>query len=687
MELYFAETCPCASEPGQRVFDVELEGKLAATIDIVSEAGWLRTHSVHLSSHVKDGSLTLELLGVVRNPILSALQVRYHKNELVAFVGPVFAVVKTKKQKTDPPSLPLIRHAYKSSNKLSIFSTPPHPKKKKIVGPIDFVANEQIDGARYTAPTIAPFVHGSSNEGKSSQIGLPEQRMLEANGKKFELAHISTGTFNRLDLRFETAYDSDPDVRVFRVDVSQSETSLSDFEDQCIDKCTKTDFCVAVFVRTLQTTYHCNGLSAFGRPVGTQSVSRSWKLAGALSQRSSSAALDARPDLVAAVLDANTASPTSIIFEGRTASNPSGPWLTFSTRFQRFHHVFALPLPPESCLNHCITIASCVGVILWEDPTNANVLMCLGVNAAGTKSGVETNLNCVSVMFADEDVHSSDGFPIDGFFGTILLANTSNQVSGGTIAGIICALVLSISVGLLIRWRVKHAENDDDNLARKFLWDSNGIMWERPQLTRRGAGILQIPQNPHAGGLTKRPSMSSVLHANDRKSARLTGPEPPNLKSMGRKAARVFNFMSVSKSPDGSGAGAKPLLRPPLERRSGGVLDTSSINNDSKIPAVPEFAVPEESCSNNDRSEYSSHGGYSSHLSPRFSLLMPHSMRLSVVLENDSLEEVDEPLPQVFFAPPPNRNQRALFAPPPIRKQLTPQTRFSTGLDEGGGEC
>lgn len=131
MELYFAETCPCASEPGQRVFDVELEGKLAATIDIVSEAGWLRTHSVHLSSHVKDGSLTLELLGVVRNPILSALQVRYHKNELVAFVGPVFAVVKTKKQKTDPPSLPLIRHAYKSSNKLSILLHTPPPQKKK----------------------------------------------------------------------------------------------------------------------------------------------------------------------------------------------------------------------------------------------------------------------------------------------------------------------------------------------------------------------------------------------------------------------------------------------------------------------------------------------------------------------------------------------------------------------------
>ena len=76
VELYFAETCPCASEPGQRVFDVELEGKLAATIDVVSEAGFLRAHSVHLSSRVTDGSLTLEMLGLVRNPILSAIKVR-----------------------------------------------------------------------------------------------------------------------------------------------------------------------------------------------------------------------------------------------------------------------------------------------------------------------------------------------------------------------------------------------------------------------------------------------------------------------------------------------------------------------------------------------------------------------------------------------------------------------------------
>jgi hypothetical protein len=75
VNLYFAETCPCASEPGQRIFDVELEGRLARSVDIVAEAGWRRPHMVEFEAEVMDGMLTIELLGVVRNPILSAIEV------------------------------------------------------------------------------------------------------------------------------------------------------------------------------------------------------------------------------------------------------------------------------------------------------------------------------------------------------------------------------------------------------------------------------------------------------------------------------------------------------------------------------------------------------------------------------------------------------------------------------------
>ena len=467
----------------------------------------------------------------------------------------------------------------------------------------------------------------------------PEHTTLEANGKKFELAHVSTGKMYRLDLRFETAYDSDPDVRVFRVDVAQSETSLATFEAQCIDKCTKTDLCVGVFLRSLQTTYHCNGLSSFGRPVGTQSVSRSWKLVGAVPNHGNAEASKNRVDLVGAVHAVESFRPTSVSFEGRTITNPSGPWLTFSTRFQRFHHVFALPLSPESCIDHCSTIATCAGIIIWEDPESTNDIMCLGVNALGTKSGIETDLNCVSITMASSstDTLSPGGFPTDDFFGTIMLATSSKPVSGGTIAGVICGIILSVSVGLLVRWNVNRSENEDEPLAKHVLWDSNGIMWPRPKMERRGGGLLQ--------NIGKQGSMASVLHALDLNSATQAATQPPDLRSMGKKASRVFDLLG-SQNRDG------PKV-PSLERRAGGIIDTRSIVQNSETQDCPVSAPSANSI-----------GDPNLYQAPANRMTLLKKVQLSVVLEDDNLEEAQEPQPQLYFAPP------------TIGKQLTRETLY-----------
>ena len=331
VRLHFAETCECATEPGQRIFDIELEGTVASTLDIVKEAGWRRSYSLTVMATVIDGELTLEMLGIVRNPVLSGIEV----------AGPIAYPLQITGQQA--------------------------PAGERLAHDADVLSAEPPDTA------------------------------LEVDGEIFDLAHVSTGTLHRLDFRFSVAYDSNSTVRLFRRDAARVDTTLDTFQVQCARECTRLDSCVGVFVRTLTTTYYCNGLRELGHPVGTTSVSRSWKRANAVAVDQTK-----QPVLLGATtLDAAAAwsgEQGSLVFQGRTRANSIGPWLTFSTSFDRHQFVFAEDLSAQQCIQRCQVFPSCHGVVMWIPPDEEiRVLSCIGLKNLGTTAGIETDLNCVSV--------------------------------------------------------------------------------------------------------------------------------------------------------------------------------------------------------------------------------------------------------------------------------------------------
>jgi len=334
VRLHFAETCQCATEPGQRIFDIELEGSVVKTLDIVEAAGWRRPHTVASTVSVVDGALTLEMLGIVRNPVLSGIEVS----------GPV-------------------AHAQQTHDTAASRSP------------------GQTDGG----------AHFWSAE-------PPDDASVTADGEEFELAHVSTGTLHRLDFRFSVAYDSNSTVRLFRVDVARADVDLAAFELQCMGTCAADSSCAGVFVRTLQTTYYCNGLAKLGHPVGTRSTSRSWRRANV---EAVSHAQESMPWWVNR-LDAGTGwdkdnKSATRAFQGQTAANAKGPWLTFSTTFARHLFVFSEDLSPVQCIERCQSFASCLGVVIWVPPDDVEVLSCIGLQHLGTKAGIETELNCISL--------------------------------------------------------------------------------------------------------------------------------------------------------------------------------------------------------------------------------------------------------------------------------------------------
>lgn len=350
VRLHFAETCACATEPGQRMFDIEMEGAAAATMDIVYEAGWRRTHVFQTTAKVVDGALTLELLGIVRNPILSGIEV---------------------------------------------------------AGPLAYALQGQGHGPGRQAPKPSD-VHVGAGAPELWSAEPPDDTTLLANGQAFELAHVSTGTLHRLDFRFSVAYEANTTVRLFRMDSPHTDGELGVFEARCASRCADDEGCAGIFVRTLKTTHYCNGLRETGHPVGTRSVSRSWKRVA----RQAQIGAPQRPgDVADADVDAARAwaakrlvsgALASLVFEGRTASNHQGPRLAFSTMFDRHEYVFSEDLPVPQCIERCVSFPSCRGVVVWIPPEGAAVLSCIGLQHLGTKAGIKTDLNCVSLLVVSE---------------------------------------------------------------------------------------------------------------------------------------------------------------------------------------------------------------------------------------------------------------------------------------------
>ncbi|UMA66195.1 Ig-like domain-containing protein [Roseivivax marinus] len=76
VNLYFAEIWTGAQDPGERVFDVNVEGALALDdFDITGAFGWNTAGVQQVATTVSDGTLNVDFLQGVQNPKLSAIEI------------------------------------------------------------------------------------------------------------------------------------------------------------------------------------------------------------------------------------------------------------------------------------------------------------------------------------------------------------------------------------------------------------------------------------------------------------------------------------------------------------------------------------------------------------------------------------------------------------------------------------
>ncbi len=76
VNLYFAEIWDGAQDPGDRVFDVEIEGQLALDdFDITAAYGWNNAGVEQIQVEVTDGNLDIDFLQGVQNPKISAIEI------------------------------------------------------------------------------------------------------------------------------------------------------------------------------------------------------------------------------------------------------------------------------------------------------------------------------------------------------------------------------------------------------------------------------------------------------------------------------------------------------------------------------------------------------------------------------------------------------------------------------------
>ena len=351
VRLHFVELYTAAAEPGARVFELLLEQEPRATVDIAGAAGHRRLHLETVSATVTDSAVSVELFGLVRTPVVSAIEV----------FGPIDGRLRA-----DEGGLELPHHTGG-------------------VGPV-----------RVLAP-------------RSAAIFLPPPTRatieLAPSGEAYTMTMASTDIGHHDSLRFSTAYLAG--AKLFRLDSDDGE-AIDAFEPRCAVLCSARADCQGFFTRVLTGgPLFCSGLSDVGRPVGTASaVSRSWARVGLRGNSAANVPMAAALPMAAAapssaaLLSGSGTSTASfqLAFEGRTAENPVGPWLAFSTSLQRIHHLFRIrSFDLEMCLLHCQSIAPCHGVeFAVED--NDNATLCTGLGDLGTKRGGDTLQSSVSLI-------------------------------------------------------------------------------------------------------------------------------------------------------------------------------------------------------------------------------------------------------------------------------------------------
>ena len=75
VRLYFANQCPCTDEPGDRVFDVDIEGAEAIDeLDMTDDHGH-QTAIAYTFDIVSDGAVDVVLRHVVENPLINGIEI------------------------------------------------------------------------------------------------------------------------------------------------------------------------------------------------------------------------------------------------------------------------------------------------------------------------------------------------------------------------------------------------------------------------------------------------------------------------------------------------------------------------------------------------------------------------------------------------------------------------------------
>lgn len=436
VRLWFFELCNCAVDPRSRVTDVVIDGTHVGTVDATAEAGWSQSLGRNFLTEVVNGELTIELQGVVRNPMLSGIEI----------FGPVH-----------------------------------HTK---------------LASAQSAVAASAPII----DEVAAYGIVEPVRRAISVStGETFHLKYFSSEGSHRLNRRFSAALSGTKSGvnanRLFqlvtrRTEDTVPEDALVKIEDSCAARCATEVKCVGFYAQVAGFAYFCNGLSSLGVAVGTPTVSRSWSRAISPEYVTSSSLANDNGDVIGVDKTSDlwagygpdklkTASFVAA-FEGRSRYNKAGPWLSFSTAFQHHDRIFLANFTLPLCIEQCTRILSCIGLHFWEDPEITGYFQCAGLNNLGLKNGVETNLNSISLartpflMNKSRDDGMGNDFRDSGIdsakINTSVQLSEKSFMSGGTsvvasFAGAGFVLVISLYI---VRKRTRNRASRQDEIKLKL---------------------------------------------------------------------------------------------------------------------------------------------------------------------------------------------------------------------------
>lgn len=227
-----------------------------------------------------------------------------------------------------------------------------------------------------------------------------DKETINALASLFHLTHVATGTRHRNDVMFSSA--AAPDYYMFRVDEARDVANLRAFEERCAEQCTFKKKCRGFFVRVLTSSMYCAGVRTIGGYVATNTLTRCWgRDLMTIPDDSTDSAEQYSTALSRRAIEAASGniSQYGVAFEGRTAENAGGPWLSFSTALMRSEYAFGpIDATMRGCADHCTLVPDCQGFVITADPDGQDHMSCVGLRTLGFRRGIETQLSSISYV-------------------------------------------------------------------------------------------------------------------------------------------------------------------------------------------------------------------------------------------------------------------------------------------------